>query len=203
VAPPPRPDGPEGPGARPLQELITVQGTITAYTASDSNAYDGLTLQTSGQTSTIRFAPHLAASLMAVAKTGAPISIQGFYENTPEGLNTIHLVNATAGSQTIYDSPPVEPANPPIETIQPFNGTITELRRDPQGNPTGLVLSGSRVVELTPGVYDQLQAYLKPGTSITGSGSRQTPPPGVVLTRNTQTIHPHTLTVNGQTYMVR
>ncbi len=197
------PGSPDGPQARPIQQLVTVQGTLIAYTASDSNAYDGLTLQNNGQTQTIRFAPHLAAQLMAAAKAGTILSVQGFYETTPEGLNVIHLVNATASNQTIYDGPPPATANPPAETIQPFNGTITELRRDRQGTPSGVVLSGNRIIELLPGVYDQLQAFLKPGAPISGSGSRLTPPPGVVLTQNTPTIHPQTLTLNGQTYMVR
>jgi hypothetical protein len=140
---------------------------------------------------------------MVAAKAGNSIGVQGYYETTPEGTNVIHLVNATSGSQTIYDGPPPAPATPPAETIQPFDGTITDLRRDRQGMPNGIVLSGSRVVELSPGVYDQLQASLKPGTKVSGSGFRVTPPPGVVLAQNTQTIHPQTLTLDGQTYMVR
>lgn len=210
LAPPVGPPiaGPAGPGrnlppaGRSIQRLVTIQGTVNAYTASDSNIYDGLTLLANGQLSTIRFAPHLAASLMAAAKPGTALTLQGFYQTTPEGGNVVHLVSATAGSQTLYDGPPAPPANPSAETIQSFNGTITDLRRDRQGTPTGILLSGSRIVELTPGVYDQLQAYLKPGTTVSGSGSRQLPPPGVVLAQNIPTIHPHTLTVNGQTYMV-
>ncbi len=201
--PPPGPVGPNPPEGRPIQQLIVVQGTLSAYTASDSNEYDGLTLQNDGQRLNIRFAPHLAAQLMATAKAGAAISVRGFYETTPEGMNSIHMVDATAGSQTIYDSPLPPPASPPTETIQSFNGTITSLRRDRQGTPTGIVLSDDRVIELPPGVYDQLQVYLKAGTPVSGSGSRLTPPPGVVRARNIQIIHPQTLTLQGQTYMVR
>ena|ERR1700722_5462059 len=201
--PPPGPDGPNPAEGRPIQQLIVVQGTLSAYTASDSNEYDGLTLQSDGQRLNIRFAPHLAAQLMAAAKAGASISVQGFYETTPEGMNVVHLVNATAGSETIYDSPLPPPVTPPTETIQSFNGTITDLRGDRQGAPTGIILSDDRVIELPPGVYDQLRAYLKPGPPLSGSGSRLTPPPGVVRSRNTQIIHPQTLTLQGQTYMVR
>ena len=204
--PPPPPGGPGDPagaGARTLQQLVTVQGTVNAYTANDNNEYDGLTLQSGGQSLNVRFAPHMAEQLMATAKAGVTINIQGFYETTPEGLNVIHLVNATAGSRTIYDSPPTPPTSAPEETIETFSGTITDLRRDRMGNPNGILLSGSRVIDLTPDVYNQLQTSLKPGTSLTGSGTRATPPPGVVLAQNIQTIHPQTLTINGQTYMVR
>lgn len=205
--PPPRdpggPGGPAGPGAAPIQQLLTIQGTVKSYTNNDNNEYDGFTLQNSGQTVNVHFSPHMAAQLMAAAKTGSTVSVQGFYENTPEGLNVLHLVNATAGSQTIYDSPPADPSTPPTLTIQSFNGTITDLRKDMNGIPTGILLSGSRVIDLTPGVYDQLQPYLKSGTVLSGSGTAVTPPPGVVLVQNIQTIHPQTLTVNGQTYMVR
>jgi hypothetical protein len=201
--PPGGPDGPERPGGRPIQQLIAVQGTISTYTASDSNAYDGLTLQNNGTIFNIRFAPHMAVQMMTAAKTGTAITVQGFYETTPEGINVIHLVSANSGSQTIYDNPPTPPANPPVESIMPFSGTITDLTRDRQGMPNGIVLSGDRIIELPPGVYDQLQAYLTSGTTVSGSGSPMTPPAGVVLVRNIQTIHPQTLTVKGQTYMVR
>ncbi|MBS1662077.1 MAG: hypothetical protein JST68_13620 [Bacteroidetes bacterium] len=207
--PPGRTDAPPPPAApapspgHPIQQLVTIRGTIDTYTSSDSNHYDGLTLHYNGQPSYVRFAPHMAAQLMAAAKPGASISIQGFYETTPEGLNAIHLVNATAGASNIFDNPPAPPATPAVENIEPFNGAITGLRRDREGTPTGVVLSGNRILELAPGVYDQLQAYLKPGASITGSASRRLPPPGVVPVQNTQTIHPQTLTIDGQTYMVR
>jgi len=201
--PPPPPGGPNGPGVRSIQQLLTLQGTVGYYTSSDSNVYDGFTIRTNGQILTIRFAPHMAAALMAAAKPGGAISLQGFYESTPEGANVVHLITATVGGQTLYETPPTPPSNPPIETIQPFAGTISDLRRDRLGAPTDIVLSGGRIVELTPGVYDQLQAYLKPGSAVSGSGSRLTPPPGVVPVQGTETILPHTLTLNGQTYMVR
>lgn len=68
------------------------------------------------------FAPRLAAQLMAAAKVGTSISVQGFYETTPDGMNVIHLVNATLGSQTIYGGPPPALASPTAETIQSFSG---------------------------------------------------------------------------------
>lgn len=204
LTPTPPPPGPPGPLAdRPLQQLQTVEGTVRSYTAADSMQYDGLVLQSSGQTVNIRFAPHLAGKLMSAAKVGSALHIQGFYETTPEGVNVVHFVSATIGGQNIYDMPPAEPIAPLPMDIQSFNGTISDLRRDRNGMPNGIVLSGNRVIDLAPGVYEQLQSYLKPGMSISGSGSMVTPPAGVVLVRNMQTIHPQTLTLNGQTYMVR
>ena len=200
---PPPPGGPAGPGPRAIQQLVTLQGAVKGYTSSDSNAYDGLTLQSSGQTTSIRFAPHMAASLMAAAKPGSDITIQGFYETTPEGVNAVHLVTANTGNSTIVDTPPAPPVAPAAETVQPFDGTISGIRRDRQSMPNGILLSGDRVLELGPGAYDQLQSGLTPGAHISGTGSTVTTPPGVVPLKNTRIIHPQTLTLNGQTYMVR
>jgi hypothetical protein len=197
------PDPANSPGARPLQQLVTIQGRVQAFTASDSIQYDGLSLKGNEQTVNVRFAPTMAAQLMAAAKVGTPVSLQGFYETTPDGINVVHLVTATINGQTIYDNPPAEPVTPPTATMQQFEGTIADLRLDRGGMPNGLILSGNRVVDLPPGVYAQMQSFLRPGVAISGSGSSVPPPAGVVLTQNVQTIHPQLITVNGQTYMVR
>lgn len=197
------PVAPGGPGERGIQQLVTVQGSVEAYVANDRNEYDGFTLRNSGQTVNVRFAAQMGSRLRDAAKAGSAVSVQGFYETTPEGMNVLHLVAITAGGKVLYDSPPAEPATLPVVSIQSFSGTISELRRDRQGMATGIVLSGNRVIELAPGVYDQLQGYLKAGTAISGSGSPVTPPAGVVMAQNIQMIHPQTLTIDGQTYMVR
>jgi len=199
---PPPPPGTQEPGGRPIQQLLTIKGTVIAWLSNDRNETDGLSLQNSGQTLTVRFAPHMAATLMSAIKTGSSLDVNGFYETGPGGISEFRLVTATAGTRTIYDTPPPVPTNQPAETIEPFNGTITDFRKDAQNMPNGIILSGDKLIELPPGVYDQLQALLKPGAAISGSGVRITPPAGVVLTQNIQTIHPQTLTLNGQTYMV-
>lgn len=202
LAPPP-PGGPGAPLDRPIQELVTIQGNVKTYTASDSMQYDGFTLQNNNQTVNVRFPAHLGTVLMSSAKPGSTVTVQGFYENTPEGLNVIHLVNANVGGQTICDTPPAEPPVPQTLSIQTYTGTIAGFRRDRNGMPNGIYLSGNRSVDLGPGVYDQLQASLKTGTSISISGSMATPPAGVALVQQRQTIRPQTITINGQTYMVR
>ena len=42
----------------------------------------------------IRFAAHLAAQLMGAAKAGSSISIQGYFETTPEGLIVVEMENS-------------------------------------------------------------------------------------------------------------
>ena len=200
---PPPPPPPGGPAAYPLQQLSRVAGTIQAYTANDREEYDGFTLHNDGGTVAVRFPAHIAGQLMGTAKPGTPIEVQGFYETTPEGLNVLHLVDASAAGQTFYDTPPAPPAAPPVDTSGQFSGTITDIHKDVRGLVNGLMLGSKQLIELPPGIFEQLQDYLKPGTAISGSGIRVNPGPGVVLVRSLERFHPQTLTIGGRTYMVR
>ena len=215
VSPPPPPGGPQGmtpppPGGpgrrgpgRPLQQLTTVSGTLAGYLNNDRYEYDGFMLQNSGQTVTVRFPAHLGEQVMRVAKKGAAVTVQGFYETSPEGANEFHLVSLQSGGATMTDIPPIPPATPPVEQPENFAGTISDLRKNREGMMDGIILGSNKVVDLPPATAEQLTALLRPGESVSGSGVRVVRPVGVVTVRATETIRPQTLTVNGQTYLVR
>lgn len=191
-----------GPGGQ-LQQLIAVSGTVTDYLSNDRYIYDGFTLQNSGQTLTVRFPAHLAEKLMRAAKKGAAVSVQGFYEVSPDGANEFHLVNAEAGGSVLTDMPPAAPATPPAEVQQQYSGTIKDLRRNRDGVADGILIGDKEVVDLPPGVSAQLQVLLKPGLAISGTGTKVVLPAGVVMARDMETIRPQTITINGQTYLAR
>lgn len=219
-APPPPPTGPAappapgmppapGPGlAQPplqgnLRTLTTISGKVTAYLANDRGIYDGFTLQSSGQSYTVRFADYLGEKLMATAKKGAYLSVSGFADVDPQGINAFHLVSAKAGSTVITDTPPPAPAVPPVQDIKNYSGSITDFRKDMQGNINGVILGNKEIVQLPPPVIAQLQGLLKSGEKIEVTGFRVIPPAGAIMAEQNTLIDPQTITLNGQTYLVR
>ena len=200
---PPPPPGPVGaPGAR-LQQLMPVSGKITAYLANDRYEYDGFTLQGTDQTVTVKFPAHLGEQLMKTVKPGTAVTVNGYYETSPLGANEFHLVNVQAGTTLITDAPPVAPVTPPAEEMKTISGTISDFRRGPDGSINGVLLSGKEVVDLPPAAAQQLQTLLTTGQKLSVTGIKATPPQGVVVAENRQLIRPQTITISGQTYMVR
>jgi hypothetical protein len=204
--PPPGPPGQPRPGPQPpnsLQQLTAVNGKVSGYLTNDRYEYDGLSLQAGNNTITVRFPAHLGAQVMKSAPKGSEITINGFYENSPLGANEFHLVNATIGNTVITDALPAANVTPPAEVQQNFTGSISDFRRGPDGMVNGLILGGKEVIELPPPAAGQLQGLLTAGEKISGTGIKTIPPDGVVMAQNLQVIHPQTLTVNGQTYLIR
>ncbi|MDP9080316.1 MAG: hypothetical protein M3O71_23060 [Bacteroidota bacterium] len=199
--PQPAPAGPQA--NRGLQQLTAINGKVAGYLTNDRYEYDGLTLQNGSTSVTVRFPAHLGAELMKAAQKGSTLTVNGFYESSSLGTNEFHLVNAKAGGTVITNLPAVLTATPQAEEQKSFSGAITDLRRSRDGVLNGVVLDKNQVIELPPPAAEQLQGLLKSGEQISGTGIKITPQAGVVMAQNLQQVRPQTLTVNGQTYLVR
>jgi len=209
LLPSPAPDNgpfqPGGPRRQPtLQSLTTINGRVIAYTANDRYAYNSLTLQGNNGTTNVRFPEHLGQQLMNAAKKGEKITVKGFSMTGPDGITAFQLVTATVGSTQIIDTPPVPPAQSVTPEPKTYSGSISDFRRDPQGTINGLTLDNKVVIDLPPPATAQLQALLKTGDKVDVSGFKDTTPAGVVLAAGAPMfIHPQTITLNGQTYLLR
>ncbi|EHQ27685.1 hypothetical protein [Mucilaginibacter paludis] len=212
ATPPPLANGPLLPNAagpqplpqQQLQSLTTISGKIAGYLTNDRYAYNAFTLQASSNTTTVMFPEHLGQQLMNAAKKGATITVKGFTATGPDGVSTFQLVTATAAGVQINDMPPVPPAQPIITEAKTYSGNISDFRRDPQGMVNGLNLDNKVMVDLPPPATVQLQSLLKKGDQLEVSGFKDTPPAGVVLASNAPLlIHPQTITLKGQTYLIR
>lgn len=220
VAPPPPPVGRPGempppppipgmPNAGPvlngeLKTLTVLTGKITAYVANDRYIYNCFTMQTGNQLSTVEFPEGLGLQLMNAAKKGETITVKGFNDVGPDGVSRFHFVSATAGKSQIADTPPATPLEPVTAVAKTYTGSIIDFKRDQLGGINGLNLDNKIVVDLPSHVMQQLQTLLKTGDKIEVSGFKDTPPAGVALVANAPTmIHPETITVNGQTYLLR
>ena len=188
---------------RGLTVLTSVSGNVVAYIANDQNVYNAFTLQTANQTMTVRFPDHLGAQLMRDAKKGESITVNGFIDTDPQGMNVFHLVSAKAGGNQIIDTPPALPVVTDAPELKNYDGTISDFRKDMQGNINGVILNSKEIIELPPHVSAQLQGMIKTGEKILVTGFKMVPPAGVVMARENSVINPQTITLNGQTYLVR
>ncbi|MBO0358439.1 OB-fold nucleic acid binding domain-containing protein [Hymenobacter sp. BT186] len=201
----PGPGQPGKPGPKGgVQALTTLTGTLTDYSAAnDDQVYDAFTLKTSTGTETVRFPRHLGQPLMAAAKAGSAVSISGFRDTNPEGQMAFHLVNLTAGGQTISNQRPTPPTTPPTEQSATVKGTVSSLRQDPKGRTQALILNDGTVLRLPPPAAEQLSEKLKVGTTVAATGTLHTLRPGEVTARPVRVVRAETLTLDGVQFLVQ
>lgn len=203
LPPPERNNG--GPERRPvLKTLTTLNGKVLAYQTNDSYAYNSFTLQNGSQVITVRFPEHLGKQLMSNADKGKTVTVKGFTDLDPDGLSTFQLVSAVVGGKNIVDTPPSPPMVPVAAESGTFTGSIREIRRDQSGAIRGFNLDNKVQVDLPPPATEQLQSLLKTGEKVKVTGFKDTVPNGVALASNAPAIiHPQTIELNGQTYLLR
>lgn len=203
--PPPPPGKERGPERGPaLRTLTTLSGKVLAYQTNDRYAYNSFTLQNGSHSTIVRFPEHLGKQLMSAAGKGQTVSVKGFTENGPDDSNIFQLVSLAAGSQEIADIPQAAPVVPPVAEPVAFTGSISEFRRDQNGAIRGINLDSKVIIDLPPPAVEQLQSQLKTGERIKVTGFKDTPPAGVVLAAGApKIVHPQTIEINGQTYLLR
>jgi len=193
---------PHIPGPAGLTQLVSLEGRITNYTANDRYEYDTFALSTGDKTITVKFPAPLAAELMKAAPKGASATISGNYDESPEGT-IFRMYSLKKGSNVITDAPLPVDMTPPADKMQDFSGTISDINHDPRGMINSVILNGKTIVSLPPPAVEQLAQYLKTGVSLSGTGIQRAVPQGVVTAKNMNFTDARTLSIRGQTYLIR
>lgn len=203
---PPRPERHRGglePG-NPLKVLTSLSGKVIAYQANDRHIYNSFTLQNGSQVITVRFPEQLGKQLMSAAGKGKSVTVKGFTDNGPDGVNVFQMASLLVDGTQIVDTPPtvpIEPVNVPSGT---FTGKISDFKRDQGGAIRGLSLDNKVEIDLPPPAVEQLQSLLKAGDKVVVTGFKDTAPSGVALETGAPTVvRPQTIEINGQTYLLR
>ncbi|PKK37204.1 hypothetical protein BWI96_07605 [Siphonobacter sp. SORGH_AS_0500] len=207
----PRPGGP-GPmalaGPRPPQTpgivaLTNLSGTIQQFTANDESILDGFTLNTGSKTVAVRFPAHLGQAIQAAGKPGSKLTVTGVSELTPEGVEVFRLVSLTNGQTVVNDAPPAAPAVLPTPKSISVKGKVIDYQLDPQGQATGLKMSDQTLVRVPPHIASQLLTIAPKGSTISVDGYVRPIGEGQVQLTKQTVVEASTITVNGQSYLVR
>jgi hypothetical protein len=187
-----------------LKVLTSLNGKVIAYQTNDRYIYNRFTLQNGGQVITVRFPEQLGKQLMSAAAKGKSVTVKGFTDNSPDGVNVFQMASLSVDGTQIVDTPPTTPIVPVSATSGTFTGKINDFKRDQGGAIRGLSLDNKVEIDLPPRAVEQLQPLLKTGDKVKVTGIKDTPPSGVVLESGAPTIiHPETIEINGQTYLLR
>ncbi|QEM10008.1 hypothetical protein [Mucilaginibacter rubeus] len=187
-----------------LKTLTTLNGKVVAYQTNDRYTYNSFTLQNGSQVITVRFPEQLGKRLMSAAGQGETVTVKGFTDNGPDGTIAFQMVSLTAGANQIVDTPPAAPIVPATAEAGIFSGSISEFKRDQGGAIRGINLDSKVQVDLPPPAVEQLRPMLKTGDKVKVTGFKDTPLSGVAMAAGAPTIvHPQTIEVNGQTYLLR
>lgn len=204
VAPPPAPQRGGLERGPALKVLTTLNGKVIAYQTNDRYIYNRFTLQNGNQVITVRFPEQLGKQLMSTAAKGKSVTVKGFTDNGPDGINVFQMAGLSVDGTQIADTPPSVPSTPVSTPSGTFTGKISDFKRDQGGAIRGLSLDNKVEIHLPPHAIEQLQSLLKTGDQIKVTGIKDTPPSGVALETGAPTIvHPETIEINGQTYLLR
>ncbi|ASZ12111.1 hypothetical protein CK934_14650 [Chitinophaga sp. MD30] len=188
----------------PLAQLTTVSGTIVEYIANDRHEFDAFRLQTGGKNLIVKFPPHLGAQLMKMAGKGNTVTVEGTLDTKPDvDSDVFSFYSLKSGGNLIIDTPAPLMQPPGSEQLINFSGKISDLNHNHRGMISGIVLNGKMVVSLPPPAVEQLAQYLKINTELAGTGIKRPVPAGVVVENNMGLLDARTLSIGGQTYLVR
>ena len=198
-APKPREDKKQG-----LTSLTTVSGTVGQWLSNDDAILDGFTMTSTGNTTTVKFPPHLGEQVQKALKPGSSISVTGYSETNPEGETRFRMNSLTAGKTTVVDTPPIKPTTPPeTPALTTTTGKIADYRLDKKGKTNGLILDDKTIVSIPPHVAYQLADLAKKGSTITVQGYPKSLKDGQVQLEKRTVLRASVLTINGQQYLVR
>lgn len=204
MPPPPAPQRGGLERGHALKVLTSLNGKVIAYQTNDRYIYNRFTLQNGSQVITVRFPEQLGKQLMSAAAKGKSVTVKGFTDNGPDGVSTFQMASLSVDGKQIVDTPPSLPIAPVSATSETFTGKINEFKRDQGGAIRGLSLDSKVEIDLPPHAIEQLQPLLKAGDKVKVTGIKDTPPSGVALETGAPTvIHPETIAINGQTYLLR
>ena len=187
-----------------LKVLTSLNGKVIAYQTNDRYIYNSFTLQNGNQVITVRFPEQLGKQLMSAAAKGKSVTVKGFTDNGPDGVNVFQMASLLVDGKQIVNTPPTTPVLPVNAESGIFTGKISDFKRDQGGAIRGLNVDNKIQIDLPPPAIEQLQSLLKAGDKVKVTGIKDTPPSGVALETGAPTIvHPETIEINGQTYLLR
>lgn len=121
-----------------LKVLTSLNGKVIAYQTNDRYIYNSFTLQNGSQAITVRFPEQLGKQLMSAAAKGKSVTVKGFTDNGPDGVNVFQMASLLVGGTQIADSPPTVPIAPVNAQSGTFTGKISDFKRDQEVQSAGL-----------------------------------------------------------------
>jgi hypothetical protein len=191
---------PHSPSKGKLEQVTTVQGTISQWVYNDDFEYDGLDLNTGNATVFVKFPPHLGQSVRGL---GNRITVSGVLKSNKEGVQEIKMLSISGNGQTVHDQKPIRTTAPLQEQFVNGEGRISQLQINKKGEVCGYILDGGVVLRISPRTARQLSQMVRAG-SVTGySGVEKALKPGHARAFDYQVIRCRTISVNGTQYMVK
>ncbi len=161
-------------------EVSMQQGKVKSLLKNDHDDVDGLLLQNGLR---VHFPPHMGEQILAVAKIGDMVKVEGREEVTPRGDKVFEITRLVQGDQTVQVEPPRPPrgpAGPGREEPMNAAGKVSDYARNPHGEVDGLILADDTVVKFPPHQGAELQKLVAIGDKVTISGRRHVTPHGDV-----------------------
>ncbi|AMV31525.1 hypothetical protein VN12_05360 [Pirellula sp. SH-Sr6A] len=169
------------------------QARITAFLKNDHDDVDGLELDSGDR---VHFPPHMAKKIMAIAKVGDSVEIEGRTKIRPKGDQVLEIHRLTCGNEMVRVVHPRPKHDERVKNDEPsmsVEGKVTALARNPHGDIDGLMLQEGTIVKFPPHQSSDLQELVQVGDEVEIEGRRHVTPHGEVH------LHADIIRANGKT----
>ena len=183
-----------------FQQVTTISGTIAEWTYNDDFEYDGLYLNTGGESVFVKFPAHLAEQVQALSNN---LSVSGYFHFTRHGEQEFKMISITGNGQTVYEQKPMRQYNYVQEPYINGEGRVTQVQLSKSGNVHGYILDNGVILRASPRSSCQLAQMIQVGSVIGYSGIEKVLKQGHVRASNNKIVHGQTISVNGNQYVVR
>lgn len=185
-----------------MQALNTYTGKVTSFTANPDKVYDAFQMDVNGTPTRVKFPKHLGTQIMAAAKPGMKVTVNGFMDYNKQGSPEIHFVNLTAGSKVIYKvkKPKKVPNQEEFVTVK---STVRDFKRNREGVIDGLYLNDATILKFPKHISNQVTSMLKAGDPIWASGYVKPKSEGVAYAEKVRIVKAETIRLNGTTYLLK
>lgn len=128
-----------------IEKPIRMNGKITGYAANPEGNIDRIMLNRGNQRFEIHFPPHLAKSILEIAKVNASVHLEIFQTNRGYELVSVSSENGRNNFATTEIAPPKPSPGKEVRLM----GTISTMIRNRDHEITGFVI-GKKTVMLNP-----------------------------------------------------
>ncbi|MDB5273249.1 MAG: hypothetical protein JWO58_1616 [Chitinophagaceae bacterium] len=187
---------------RNLETLSNYTGKIISYTPNQENIYDGFLLDMNGVSIRVAFPKHMGKQIMGSAKPGANATVNGFMDYSPEGIQEIHLVSMTVGTNTVYDVKRPKELSEQEEFIT-LDNKVIDFSHNREGQIDGLILSNKTILRFPKHAGYQFSGMVQKGDMIKATGYVKKEDDGVAFVEPTRIVKAETVVIKGTSYLIR
>ena len=147
-------------------QLPETRGIVRQYTLTPRGDVDGLILTDGTE---VKLPPHLTGQIVFAVRPNDQVSIRGLRARAIPLIDAVSVTNTATGKSVVDSGPPGAPDRSDYQ--QTVSGRIAVALHGKRGEANGALLDDGTVLRMPPPEAERLEAWLRPGQTVTVRGA--------------------------------